>query len=219
MAQQLLEAGADPAQAGCAYLPLLIACERGDQDTVAELIAAGADVNLADNLHSRETPLHRAAYHGHAQVTQQLLAAGANPNATSADGTPLHYAAAHGHTDTLAALLAAGADVNAPDFLKRTPLHQAAANGQLDAAQALLAAGADVSLADESWGWTPLCDAAHYGQVEIVRLLLDAGADPLATDKYGNTPRALAGPMQQIRAAPRPASCDDVIALLKSRGG
>ena len=57
------------------------------------------------------TPLHDAAFKGHAAVVSALLAAGADPNARNSNGfTPLRVAATLGHAAIVSALRAAGAD-------------------------------------------------------------------------------------------------------------
>ena len=73
------------------------------------------------------TPLHCAAYHGHKDVAELLLANKAEVNATNNQGeTPLHWAAMMGHKDVVELLLANKADVNAKDNQRHTPLHFAA---------------------------------------------------------------------------------------------
>ncbi|KAG7274509.1 hypothetical protein CRUP_025702, partial [Coryphaenoides rupestris] len=68
------------------------------------------------------TPLHRAAYSGHAHAAAALLAAGSEVEARTADGwTPLHSACRWG-------LRRGGADVNARTAGGLTPLHLAAAH-------------------------------------------------------------------------------------------
>src|SRR5215470_14876622 len=59
------------------------------------------------------TPLHGAAQHGAFDTVQQLLAAGADPDARESgdNTTPLHWAAARGDAAIVRALLDAGADV------------------------------------------------------------------------------------------------------------
>ena len=60
----------------------------------------------------QETPLHRAADNGHAEVVAALLAAGATKDLKDKWGdTPLANAAENGHAEVVAALLAAGAAV------------------------------------------------------------------------------------------------------------
>ena len=61
------------------------------------------------------TPLHCAAWKGHAGVVGQLLAAGANPLAITESGwTPLHSAAFRGHAPVAELLLDAGELPSAP---------------------------------------------------------------------------------------------------------
>jgi len=55
------------------------------------LLMHGASVNVVDRY--GRTPLHRAAYKGHTEVAEALVAAGADPAAADRDGdTPLHDA-------------------------------------------------------------------------------------------------------------------------------
>jgi ankyrin repeat protein len=118
---------------------MIKAAKTGDAARVGELLAE--DPSL---LHARDadgsTPLHCAAWKGHAEVARVLLDAGAdhsleNDN-THWGGTPLH-AAAHGNQKVVAELLIArGADVRLCSFNGRTPLeetiiHQATAVAKL----------------------------------------------------------------------------------------
>ena len=76
---------------------LHLAADKGQEEIVALLLEAKADVNApgdrATTAGSNETPLHIAARNGHAGVVRRLLAAGANVNARqSSQNTPLHLA-------------------------------------------------------------------------------------------------------------------------------
>ena len=63
----------------------------GDIPAVKRFISEGADVNA---LETGFTPLQLAAWRGHKDVAELLVAKGANVNATDSFGTtPLHYAA------------------------------------------------------------------------------------------------------------------------------
>jgi ankyrin repeat protein len=67
---------------------LRYAALEGDLERIQEMIAAGADVNLADQ--AGFTPLHFAAQGQHAATAQALLAAGADVDARDSFGkTPL----------------------------------------------------------------------------------------------------------------------------------
>lgn len=104
---------------------ILKAAKSGDAETVRTLLAADAAlVTTRDS--DGSTPLHCAAWKGHAAVCAMLLDHGADVNARNANDhwgdTPLH-AAAHGNQRAVAELLLArGADLNALNPAGRTPL-------------------------------------------------------------------------------------------------
>lgn len=78
-------------------------------------------------------PLFEAAEQGLTFRAEQLLAAGANPNAR--DGgqmTPLHAAAVHGQLEVFQLLLRNGADITAKTVRGRTPLQLAEMNDSTD---------------------------------------------------------------------------------------
>jgi len=88
--------------------PLHCATWKGQQEVVALLIKAGADVNAHNNNdHWGTTPLHAAASSGHKDVAELLLANKANVKTMDYRGlTPLHWAAAFmGHKDVVQLLL------------------------------------------------------------------------------------------------------------------
>src|SRR4029450_8632258 len=84
------------------------AAMRGDRADVLAMIKQGADVNAPQG--DGVTALHWAARHGDAQLVTALVAAGANPRATTRFGayTPLHLAAERGSAAIAKALVAAG---------------------------------------------------------------------------------------------------------------
>jgi ankyrin repeat protein len=91
MLRLLGEAGADlDFVDGCGDWPLKNAAEANDTDRVAWLLAHGAKV---DNTSTGETALHAAVRADAREAMDQLLAAGANPNAQDVDGwTPFFCA-------------------------------------------------------------------------------------------------------------------------------
>lgn len=90
----------DPSLANAMYSPsfsaVMLAAEKGQNDTVEALINAGADVNFAND--EGETALMRAVRYGETQIIQKLLAAHADPFARNAmNQTALDIARDHGH--------------------------------------------------------------------------------------------------------------------------
>ena len=154
------------------------AAERGDLNQVKALIKQGADVNVAQG--DGMTPLHWAAEHGDAAMTEALLKAHAKVAAATRIGnyTPLHLASRGGYAAVVSDLLNAGADANAATLSGATPLHLAAAAGSADAVKALLAHHANPNAKENDWGQTPLIFAAEYNRADAIRALIQGGADP-----------------------------------------
>lgn len=139
LALQALESGANAQQ-----LPapgardqrslMMIAATLGDLRLLRALIARGVDVNA---MHGRLNPLlsaTRDSWHGRAEAVTMLLANGAQPDATDADGnTPLHHAMRSTDAAVAALLLDSGADKEAVNAEGYTPLALAcqAANWRL----------------------------------------------------------------------------------------
>jgi len=70
--------------------------------------------------------LHLAAIMGHVEVTELLIASGADLEGTDKYGnTPLHYAAHHGLKETAKLLITKGADLNVKRDDGNTPLDNA----------------------------------------------------------------------------------------------
>ena len=172
------------------------AVRRGDEATVAALLGAGVDPDLPAEAGERtpaalrgQTVLHAAARAGERGVVRQLIAAGAEVNATTArEVTPLHFA----RTGPIAAaLLDAGADVHARDTTGRAPLHWASRAGRVEVVDHLLAAGADRNATDCD-DETALHIAARAGHDAVSARLLRNGSRPDAAALYATTPLHLA---------------------------
>ena len=103
--------GADMNKAAdCGGTPLGEAARGGHGAVVKVLIAAGADVNKAEDY---PTPLQIAVANDHEAVVKLLIAAGADVNKADNFGeTPLGEAVMNDHEAVVKALIAAGADVN-----------------------------------------------------------------------------------------------------------
>ncbi|KAK9831130.1 hypothetical protein WJX74_004458 [Apatococcus lobatus] len=124
------------------------------------------------------TPLHLAAYRGHAVVVEMLLHySGGDIRCKNAQGlTSLHMAAHQGHAEVVSRLCRVpGNEIDAIDGQGRTALHHAAALGHDDVMMELWARGCSIEPADLA-GWTALHHAAEAGHVEVVAKLVIAGS-------------------------------------------
>jgi len=129
----------------------LLAAVLADQlEPARQLLAAGADPNLADGY--GVVPLHAAALNGNEDMLQLLLGAGANPHTPAATGaTPLMIAAETGKPEVLSLLLSAGAEVNAREAqFGQSALMLAVRENQPAAVALLLAQGAEVNATTRS---------------------------------------------------------------------
>ncbi|AIE86460.1 ankyrin repeat domain-containing protein [Fimbriimonas ginsengisoli] len=122
------------------------AVKKGDLAEVQALLAGDpALVHAREN--DQATPLHFAAWKGHPEIAEVLIAAGADLQAHSTNGhwgtTPLH-AAAHGNQKAVAeVLIKHGADINAKRAVgEGTPLAETRAHNATAVAKLLRAHGA-----------------------------------------------------------------------------
>ena len=162
-------------------------------------IDAGADVNLeADS--GGDRALLNAAYLGHEETTQMLLANNADANLSCCEKfTPLMYASRQGHLGIVTMLLDAKASVNAQCADGKSALHYAVAykssSSRRDCVvRELLARGADVDIrsivtSTSESGCTPLLDAVCNSHIGAVQILLDNNADPNAVQELSQRVR------------------------------
>lgn len=205
----LLENGADANSKlginGSWKTVLQMACSKGHEQIVQQLLARGADVN-AQGPEGRALKLASAA--GHCKIVELLIESGVNINADNEPGcTALDAAIASGHTHVVQMLREHGALIipESPE----NDLLRAAARGNEQLVSALLSNGVDVNTqggphgnvlqAASCWGYervvqlllahkvdvnaagphgNALSRACVQGHVKIVKLLLDHGADP-----------------------------------------
>ena len=142
----LRTSGGRMAQANEAYIALLFACVDNYLETVKELLH---EKNLDCNLQLLDgyNTLLVASTLGYAQIVQELLKAGADPNARNSYGeNSLFLASRRGHFEVVQELLKAGADVNLQNEDGENALILASQNRHFKVVQELLKAGADVNM-------------------------------------------------------------------------
>ena len=162
----------------------LSACREGRVEDLRLLLAAGADVNKADN--DGDTPLWIASSQGDVEVVKLLLAApGIDVNLANNNGaTPLFTASQEGRAEVVKLLLAApGIDVNQANNDGETPLYATIVEPvSTDIVNMLLAAGADVKKA-----LFLACKSPNLNVDTFRRLLRQPRIDPNARDELGRT--------------------------------
>ncbi|MCJ8339501.1 MAG: ankyrin repeat domain-containing protein [Pseudomonadales bacterium] len=170
---------------------LLKAIKDHNQTAVKQLLAAGADSNIANKY--GVTPLFRAI--NDLPMVKLLLASGADIHAkvTSKQRTALHEAIAKGNIEVIRLLLAAGAKPNVYSLAGKTPLHLASQYtvGNAYMVKLLVTAGANVNLQETSENkYIPLYLAANNGNYSQVDQLLKLGANPnvMAYNQFRTTP-------------------------------
>jgi len=154
------------------------AAEAGDIDLLKRLIAEGLDVNANFGM---GTPLKYAAWGGHKEAVQFLLAQGAKVDGAEDGGrTPLRYAAWGSWKHNQASLEVAkqliknGADVNSRDDDGFTPLHEAAMRGSKEITELLIENGAEANTRISSGsykGKTPLDLAQEGRHTDVIAIL------------------------------------------------
>jgi cytohesin len=165
MWQALLDAGTHPNTVDSkGRTPLSYATEGGYPELVKFLLAAKADPNAG----TLDVPLLCAIYRKDEVSAEQLLQAGANPNAKGNTSWNLTF----GHNGY-------------PNGCVCTPLALAVAEGQLSLMQLLLKFKADPNVAQTND--QPLLFLA-LSEPEILRALLDAGADVNALEAISASP-------------------------------
>jgi len=122
------------------------AVKDGDLEAVKSLMDGDPALVHARDA-NKSTPLHWAAWKGHAPIVEALVAAGAD---------------LHAHSEN--------------DHWGTTPLHAAAHGNQRAAAAALIRLGADVNAVKPSGSGTPLAETRAHNAAAVAKLLIEAGA-------------------------------------------
>jgi ankyrin repeat protein len=186
--------------------PLQWAVHKGDVAEVKRLLAAGADVSVANRYGA--TAMGLAAEVGDDEILKLLLQAGADADSPNPDGqTALLAVARTGNVEAARLLLEFGATVDAREkWGGQTPLMWASARRHPEMMRFLISKGADVNARGtvrdyqrhvtaegrpknlDSGGFTPLLYAARENCLACVKVLLDHRADIDLPDPDGVTP-------------------------------
>uniref|UniRef100_A0A3Q4HD84 Oxysterol-binding protein n=1 Tax=Neolamprologus brichardi TaxID=32507 RepID=A0A3Q4HD84_NEOBR len=161
------------------WTPLHLACSFGHRDVVEELLKAGADVNLQNNL--GDTPLHKAAYAGRKEIVLLLLRYDACANIINGTAQiPKDVT----EDDEIITMLEAAERREARRHEEK--LLEAAREGDISTLSKLLNGkdAPDIHCRD-SVGNTPLHCAAYRGQKQCVIKLLKCGANPSIKNNNG----------------------------------
>ena len=168
-------------QDGGGRLPIHLAVRSGDARVVQKIcddhLEVGKSLDVFDS--ESQSPLHIAAQDGLADITNILLASGAEPDiGDDRSRTPLLLACKSGHMSITKLLLRAGADPIYTDSSRRSALHEAVESGTvpmvkevLDASRAMADESKFIGMRDDK-GNTALHLAAKRGEIDIMRALL-----------------------------------------------
>ncbi len=138
------------------------------KEELAKLIAAGKEERSMFG----ESALHLAAELGEDELTDQLLAAGYDPNAVDLDGwSPLLVALAEDNPSQAQKLIAAGAQGEAANEQGQTPLMWACYRGRTELVKSLLTKGARRDALDKQGhnAYDYLDGAAHKDLQKLLR--------------------------------------------------
>uniref|UniRef100_A0A670Y4U7 Oxysterol-binding protein n=1 Tax=Pseudonaja textilis TaxID=8673 RepID=A0A670Y4U7_PSETE len=168
------------------WTPLHLACYFGHTNVVKDLLEAGADVNVLNDM--GDTPLHRASFTGRKEVVMLLLECDADTLIVNGNGQTAKEVT---HDKEIREMLEA---------VERTQerkleelLLQAAREGETGKVTALLNRSnpPDINCTDQM-GNTPLHCSAYRAHKHCALKLLKCGADTNIKNKNGQTPLALA---------------------------
>ncbi|XP_047088160.1 poly [ADP-ribose] polymerase tankyrase-2-like [Lolium rigidum] len=170
------DVNSDASDRGSGVTPLHFAVSHEQVTAVRYFLEKGADPNIKDSSNGTAS-LHEAAALGYDEITQLLLANGANVDEPSSQGTPLVAAAAHGKFSSMKILLEHHADPNKVSWEYGTPLTTTlyATPDRMDEStclkcvKLLVEAGADVKCTNPE---TPLAIATTNGLTKCAEYLL-----------------------------------------------
>src|ERR1700722_2589442 len=167
--------------------------------TCRYLLEQGADVDaLGGDLVA--TPMQWAARNGYLYIIQLLIAHGADPTITDAQGyNTLHLVTHSSAIMPLLYILHQPVPVDGRDAQGHSALMWAAYQGDALSVDLMLKHGADPNTKDDA-GLTPLHWAVVRGNRVCIRRLVEKGADLSAKDGEGRTPRDMAVELKSLGA-------------------
>lgn len=166
--QQLLESGFDPNTVNAQGRSGLQLAIKEPSFRVANVMIASPETDLNYLTPEGESALMLAALEGYADLSEKLIAQGADVNKPG--WTPLHYAATRGHVLLIKILLDNHAYIDAESPNGTTPLMMAAHYGTAAAVKALLEGEADPLMKNEQ-GLSAIDFAQRADRADIVELI------------------------------------------------
>lgn len=110
----------------------------GNREMVRLLLSKGADPSVPSNNREAYPPLHSSLAGGHKEIARMLIDAGADVDASAANGyRPLHYCASSGDIESARFLIDAGAERDVYTDEGVSPFQMASDNGFSDLAELL----------------------------------------------------------------------------------
>ena len=154
--------------------PVMLASKLGQEDILALLLKAGADIDHVDV--GGGGCLHLASGPGHVSCLTILLKKGAKVNLSDSTGTTaLMMASSGGHKAAVTMLLEAGASLDQQNAQGMCALYSAVHGGHLDLVRMFLEAGAYPNnvVRTREGQWTALDTAMRKELTEITNILLE----------------------------------------------
>jgi uncharacterized protein len=163
---------------GLSKFSLLDAVTEGSVHLIECLLSIDGMVQTIDRTDPLgNTPLILAVMDDMQDITEKLLASGADVNAANIDGnTALLLASSLGHAAVVPLLIENGADIHAVDINGNTALILSAAYGFGSVVSHLISKGADVHAKNHA-GRTAAMHAVDFQYLEIVDILKEEGAE------------------------------------------
>ncbi|KAI0501086.1 hypothetical protein KFK09_019304 [Dendrobium nobile] len=131
------------------------AARAGDLPAVQWICSSDPPAVNSRDKHSR-TPLHLAAWSGHAEIVSYLCKNKADVGASAMDDTgAIHFASQKGHTEVVRILLSSGVSIKSINRKGMSPLHFAIQGSHIELVKYLIRKGANLSSKNKT-GETPL---------------------------------------------------------------